>query len=89
MKQSLPRTLSMFWFFCTIQLYLDLNLLNFDSKPFASLLLSETTSSSKVKELLPEISHLVLSIICLFYFFALMFRFNELFGPDDLDSIVD
>lgn len=33
--------------------------------------------------------HLLLSIICLFYFFALMFRFNELFGPDDIDSIVD
>jgi hypothetical protein len=51
--------------------------------------LDDFKNSNKALDYAPEILHLILSIICLFYFFGLMFRFNELFGPDDVDSIVD
>lgn len=38
---------------------------------------------------IPEGLHLLLLIVSLAYFFALMFRFNDIIGADDVDSIVD
>ena len=38
MKTRLPKAMSIFWLFTTISLYLDLNLLSLDTKPYSKLL---------------------------------------------------
>lgn len=78
MKQKLPKTLCLFWFFSTIQLYLDLNILQIDKKTYAKSIFIGLSPIDHNTNYLPEIMNLILFLISLFYFFALLFRFHEL-----------
>lgn len=78
MKRKLPKTLAFFWFFSTIQLYLDLNILQVDKKPYPKSLLIGISPIDHSTNYIPEILHFLLFLICLFYFFSLLFRFHEL-----------
>lgn len=89
MKKKLPKTLSLFWFFSTILLYLDLNILQIDKKPYAKSLLIGISPIDHSTNYIPEVLHLILFLICLFYFFSLIFRFHELQGREEVEEIIE
>ena len=84
-KQKVPKVMSIFWFFATIQLYLELNWLSLDPQPksYSKVLFLGLVPIDQTSNYIPEILNLLLFVICLFYFFSLVFRFNEIFGQDD------
>ncbi|CDW77602.1 UNKNOWN [Stylonychia lemnae] len=54
MKKKLPKTLALFWFFSTIQLYLDLNIFQNDKKPYAKSLLIGISPIDHSTNYIPE-----------------------------------
>jgi hypothetical protein len=81
-KQKVPKMMSLFWFFTTIQLYLELNWLSLEPQPksYSKVLFLGLVPLEQASNYVPEILNLLLFLICLFYFFSLIFRFNEIFG---------
>lgn len=81
-KQQVPRVMSFFWGFATIQLYLELNWLSVDPQPksYSKVLFLGLVPLEQTSNYIPEILNLLLFVICLFYFFSLVFRFYEIFG---------
>jgi hypothetical protein len=80
-----------FWIFALIQLYLELNWLQIDPQPksYSKILFLGLVPLDQTSNYIPEILNLLLFIICLFYFFSLVFRFNEVFGQDELTNQED
>ena len=88
-KLKIPKAMSIFWFFATIQLYLELNWLSLEAQPksYSKVLFLGLVPLEQASNYIPEILNLLLFLICLFYFFSLIFRFNEIFGQDDMQEM--
>lgn len=83
---KITKSLSLFWFFATIQLYLELSWLSLEAQPksYSKVLFLGLVPLEQASNYVPEILNLLLFLICLFFFFSLIFRFNEIFGQDEV-----
>ena len=83
--------MTIFWIFALIQLYLELNWFQIDPQPksYSKILFLGIVSLDQTANYIPEILNVLLFVICLFYFFSLLFRFNEVFGQDEVPSQED
>jgi hypothetical protein len=87
-NMKITKSLSLFWFFATIQLYLELSWLSLEAQPksYSKVLFLGLVPLEQASNYVPEILNLLLFLICLFYFFSLIFRFNEIFGQDEVQE---
>jgi hypothetical protein len=60
-----------------------------DTRPYTKFLILGVSAFDYTTMYIPEVLHLLLFILTLFYFFSLIFRFNEIFGQEDVENLVE
>lgn len=76
-RQRVLWTFSVLWVCAVLQLYFELNWLSLEPqpRPYSKVLFLGLLPFDQVSSYIPEIMNLLLFVVCLFYFFSLVFRF--------------